>query len=323
VKLISSFLSQRKFSVSDEAEIYTPRDHTSMGATRFRPVPHIVQSIYKWYATNTWCLSRSLCWWHLYICDRRLQRSLSAIETLRERWNIKINGERTQVIYFSHRLGSPVVRITFNGRNIPFVKHVNYLGVIFDKRRLHIEMNEANAFRTFIRMYSLFKSGGLNGTNIKLTHSELQRARIRHNAVTNCSYGLSPTNQITNKTPYLASSGTSTAFFKGNWSKRTTDFLKSRLDPVRPRRHVHSWTRSAWWPSTSPCASKRHHVRICTCMPTSTALHNSITHLIINYRIIVISRTKIPYSMEILFLYISDWGSRGDFPRILGRVHSP
>jgi hypothetical protein len=47
------------------------------------------------------------------------------------------------------------------------VDHVKYLGVIFDKR-LHIEMIEAKAFRTFIRDYSLFKSERLSA-NIKLT----------------------------------------------------------------------------------------------------------------------------------------------------------
>jgi hypothetical protein len=39
---------------------------------------------------------------------------------------------------------------------IPFVHSAKYLGVIFDKRvtwRLHIEMIEAKAFRTFIRVY--------------------------------------------------------------------------------------------------------------------------------------------------------------------------
>jgi hypothetical protein len=42
----------------------------------------------------------------------------------------------------------------------PFVNHVKYLGVIFDKTitwRLHIEMIEAKAFRTIIRIYSLQK----------------------------------------------------------------------------------------------------------------------------------------------------------------------
>jgi hypothetical protein len=56
--------------------------------------------------------------------------------------------------------------------------NVKYLGVIFDKKvtwRLHIEMIEAKAFRTFIRIYSLFRSQRLN-TNIKLT---LHKAFIR------------------------------------------------------------------------------------------------------------------------------------------------
>jgi hypothetical protein len=33
---------------------------------------------------------------------RKLQRGLDAIETWCERWNIKINEDKTQAIYFSH-----------------------------------------------------------------------------------------------------------------------------------------------------------------------------------------------------------------------------
>jgi hypothetical protein len=66
---------------------------------------------------------------------------------------------------------------TLNGRDIPFVNSVKYLGVIFDKVtwRLRIEMIEAKAFRKFIRIYSLFKSERLS-TNITLT---LHKALIR------------------------------------------------------------------------------------------------------------------------------------------------
>jgi hypothetical protein len=49
--------------------------------------------------------------------------------------------------------------------------HVKYLGVIFDKRitwRLHIEMIEAKAFRTFVIIYFLFESERLSAS-IKLT----------------------------------------------------------------------------------------------------------------------------------------------------------
>jgi hypothetical protein len=79
--------------------------------------------------------------------------------------NIKLNEDKTQAIYFSHRLRPPEAHLTLNGQNIPFLNHAKYLGVIFNKEitwRLHIEMTEAKAFRTFIRVYSLFKSEHLS-----------------------------------------------------------------------------------------------------------------------------------------------------------------
>jgi hypothetical protein len=86
-------------------------------------------------------------------------------------WNIKINGDKTRENYFTHRNRPPDSLLTVNGRDFPFVNSVKYRGVLFDKRmiwRLHIQMIEAKAFRTFIRIYSLFKSERLSA-NIKLT----------------------------------------------------------------------------------------------------------------------------------------------------------
>jgi hypothetical protein len=94
-----------------------------------------------------------------------------------ERWNIKINENKTQGIYFSCSRRPPESHLTLNGRNIPFVNSVKYLGVIFDKEftwTLRTEMIEAKNFRTF-RIDSLFKSERLS-TNIKLT---LHKALIR------------------------------------------------------------------------------------------------------------------------------------------------
>jgi hypothetical protein len=92
---------------------------------------------------------------------RKLQRGLNSTETWWKRWNIKINEAKTRAFYFSHRLRPPEFHLTLNGQNIPFVNHVKYLGVIFDKRitwRLHIELIEAEVFRAFIRVCFLFKS---------------------------------------------------------------------------------------------------------------------------------------------------------------------
>jgi hypothetical protein len=64
------------------------------------------------------------------------------------------------------------------GRNILFVNHVKYLGVIFNKGitwRLYIELIEAKAFRECIGVYPYLKVSVLSA-NIKLT---LYRARIK------------------------------------------------------------------------------------------------------------------------------------------------
>ncbi|PNF41439.1 hypothetical protein B7P43_G13779 [Cryptotermes secundus] len=89
-----------------------------------------------------------------------------------ERWNIKINEDKTRGICFCRSNRPSESHLALNGRNIPFVntRSVN-LGVIFDKKvtwRFRKETIEAKAFRTFITIYSLFKSERLSA-NIKLT----------------------------------------------------------------------------------------------------------------------------------------------------------
>jgi hypothetical protein len=128
------------------------------------PPPHIVEYIYINYTSETpgVCLGLFANDTFLYATDRKecyvfrkLQPALSAIEKWCERWNIQISEDKTQTINLSHRLRPPEAHLTLNGRNIPFVNHVKYLGKIFDKRityRLHIKMIEAKAFRIFIRI---------------------------------------------------------------------------------------------------------------------------------------------------------------------------
>jgi hypothetical protein len=66
---------------------------------------------------------------------RKLQRGLTSVESWCERWNIKINEDKTQAIYFSRRHRPVEICLTLNGRNIPFVNQLKYLGVVFN--RLH------------------------------------------------------------------------------------------------------------------------------------------------------------------------------------------
>jgi hypothetical protein len=64
IKFISSFLTERKFRVSVEGEISTPRH----SATRFRSVSYTIQLVLK--SPNTWCTPSSLCRLHLSICHK-------------------------------------------------------------------------------------------------------------------------------------------------------------------------------------------------------------------------------------------------------------
>jgi hypothetical protein len=82
---------------------------------------------------------------------RKLQRGLTAMEAWCE----------TQAIYFSHRGGPVETHLTLKGRNIPFVKDVKYLGVIFDSRvtwRQHTGSILTKTLGTFIRISSVLKS---------------------------------------------------------------------------------------------------------------------------------------------------------------------
>jgi hypothetical protein len=109
---------------------------------------------------------------------RKVQSGLNSMSAWCERLNIKIIEEKTRAIYFSHQRRPLDSLLTLNGRNIPFVNNVKYVGVIFNKRMtwgLHIETIETKAFKTFIRIYYLFKSERLS-VNIKFT---LHKALIR------------------------------------------------------------------------------------------------------------------------------------------------
>jgi hypothetical protein len=86
----------------------------------------------------------------------------------------KINENKTRVVTITHQLKPTDAHFTLNRRNITFVSHVKYLGVLFDKKvtwKFNIEVVVTKAFRTFIIVYTLFKNERLR-TNIKLTLHE-------------------------------------------------------------------------------------------------------------------------------------------------------
>jgi hypothetical protein len=65
---------------------------------------------------------------------RKLQRGLTSVGSWCEHWNIRINEDKTQAIYFSRgnrpSETSPILKV----RNIPFESIIKYIGVIFDRK---------------------------------------------------------------------------------------------------------------------------------------------------------------------------------------------
>jgi hypothetical protein len=104
-----------------------------------------------------------------------------------QQWNIKINKDKIRLFYFSHSLRLPKAHRILNRQNIPFVSHVKYLGIIFNKQitwRLNTEMID-KGFRTFIRIYSLLKNEHLSA-NITLTLHKALMTSVMTYACSTC-----------------------------------------------------------------------------------------------------------------------------------------
>jgi hypothetical protein len=142
LKLLGSFLSQRKFRVSVEGEMSTPREMQA-GVPQGSVLSPTLLNLY----INDAPLTRGV---HLALFAdvtclyatarkegfiiRKFQRGLSSMEVWCVRWNIKINEDKTRGIYFSRNRRPPESRLTLNGKNFPFVNNAKYLGVIFDRK---------------------------------------------------------------------------------------------------------------------------------------------------------------------------------------------
>jgi hypothetical protein len=112
IKLISSFLLQRKFRVSVEGEMSVPR-WMQAGVPQ---VSVLSLTLYNFYINDT--IGVNLAFYAddncLYATEckegyvlRKIQRGLNPMSAWCEHWNIKINEDKTRVINFSHQRRPP------------------------------------------------------------------------------------------------------------------------------------------------------------------------------------------------------------------------
>jgi hypothetical protein len=165
IKLTNSYLTNRKFIVSVEGELSTPRE-IQAGVPQGSALAPTLYSLYindtpRTQGIHLALFAHDTC---LYATDRResyvlrkLQRRLNAMEEWCEKWNIKINEDKTGAVYFSKRLKRVEAYLTLKGRAITFVNDIKYLGVTFDRKVTwsnHIDWIANKALRTFIQLYS-------------------------------------------------------------------------------------------------------------------------------------------------------------------------
>jgi hypothetical protein len=144
IKLLAYFLSNRKFKDSVKGQIFSLRK-LAAGVPKGSVLAPVLYNLYINDAPAATVIHLALfagdtCVYATEKHERRelnkFQRGLTAVGLWCQRWNIKINEGKTQAIYFSKRRRMPGDDLQLNGRNIPFVNSVKYLGVIFDKKTI-------------------------------------------------------------------------------------------------------------------------------------------------------------------------------------------
>lgn len=102
----------------------------------------------------------------------RLQRHLDDLKEYYDKWQIKVNATKTNIIYFAKRHRNEITDpLTYEGQDITEVPVVKYLGVQLDKKLLfknHIEMINKKAKSVFATLYPLLRYDSRLGYKLKL-----------------------------------------------------------------------------------------------------------------------------------------------------------
>jgi hypothetical protein len=141
IKLIPSFLANRKFTISVEGELSSPRK-IAAGVLQGSVLAPVLYNLYinnapaapgvhlALFADDT-CIYAAQK--HELQVLSKFQRGPIIVASWCQRCNIKINERKTQAIYCSRRCRMPENDLQQNGQNIPFVNSAKYVGVVFDK----------------------------------------------------------------------------------------------------------------------------------------------------------------------------------------------
>lgn len=175
VKLLRSYLSNRTFSVKVDNALSTRR-RIYAGVPQGSVLGPVLYSLYTadtptapfvhtaQYADDTAFFTRNP---KRDLVTRRLQTVLDATDDWAKKWRITINGNKTQAMMITRKLGPrgprrrPPLHLQLNGQELPWRNTAKYLGVTLDKKltwKAHIEDLRNRACARMTKLYPILNA---------------------------------------------------------------------------------------------------------------------------------------------------------------------
>ncbi|GFX37821.1 RNA-directed DNA polymerase from mobile element jockey [Trichonephila clavipes] len=142
IKLISSYLSERNFSVriNDTYSSHRPTEAGVAQGTLISPllfniyvndIPKHDNSILCMFADDTVILATHT---EPKLIARALNRHILDLEDWFSKWKIALNVAKTEAVFFTRKYSPTYPKIYLHNEQIPWSQHTKYLGVTLDKK---------------------------------------------------------------------------------------------------------------------------------------------------------------------------------------------
>lgn len=194
IKLLQSFLRNRRFAVCAEGEMSEWRQ-LQAGLPQGSPLSPILYTIFTadlivpencsvaLYADDTALLASAKS---SNVIIKRLERALTNIQTYYDDWKIKINTHKTQAVLFPYNRSyrrKPTAKLIQGGNEIVLSRSATYLGVILDQKLRfaeHIEQTRKKAYRKLATVYPLLTNKHLATKSKTLIYTAILRPTVTY-----------------------------------------------------------------------------------------------------------------------------------------------
>ncbi|GFW03121.1 RNA-directed DNA polymerase from mobile element jockey [Trichonephila clavipes] len=190
IKLISSYLTERNFSVriNDTYSSHRPTEAGVAQGTLISPllfniyvndIPKHDNAILCMFADDTAILATHT---EPKLIARALNRHILDLEDWFSKWKIALNVAKTEAVFFTRKRSLTYPKIYLHNEQIPWSQHTKYLGVILDKKltfKQHITHIRGNFIKKAHTLSPLInRRSKLNRSNKLLIYSLLLRPII-------------------------------------------------------------------------------------------------------------------------------------------------